>query len=231
MCNLYSIYTTQEAMRRAFEVSRDSAGNVPPLPAIFPDQMAPVVRSVDGERELIQMRWGFPPPPKVGNQPVTNVRNISSPFWRTWLKPQHRCLVPLTSFSEYKDTKPRKTPVWFALNKNRPLAAFAGIWRPWTGVRGTKAEPAEGRASALLVSHLGAERRRRADPSEGHAGDPHHPGRIRDLAHRTSGSGAQVAVAAARRQARDRGRRRKVRPAGGRAAHRRIPCLRSSSPR
>ena len=101
MCNLYSSYTTQEAMRRAFEVARDSAGNVPPLPAIFPDQMAPVVRMADGERELIRMRWGFPPPPKVGNQPVTNVRNVASPFWRAWLKPQHRCLVPLTSFSEF----------------------------------------------------------------------------------------------------------------------------------
>src|ERR671913_1507125 len=128
VCNLYSVHTTQEAMRRAFEVSLDSAGNVPPLPAIFPDQMAPVVRTRDGERELIQMRWGFPAPPKVGNHPVTNVRNVSSPFWRAWLKPQYRCLVPLTSFSEYKDTKPRKTPVWFSLNKDWPLAAFAGIW-------------------------------------------------------------------------------------------------------
>jgi hypothetical protein len=42
MCNLYSSFTTQETMRRVFEVGRDSAGNVPPLPAIFPDQMAPV---------------------------------------------------------------------------------------------------------------------------------------------------------------------------------------------
>jgi putative SOS response-associated peptidase YedK len=126
VCNLYSVHTTQEAMRRAFEIARDSAGNVPPLSAIFPDQMAPVVRMIDGERELIQMRWGFPPPPKVGTQPVTNVRNVGSPFWRAWLKPQHRCLVPLTSFSEYKDTKPRKTPVWFALSQDRPLAASRG---------------------------------------------------------------------------------------------------------
>jgi putative SOS response-associated peptidase YedK len=79
VCNLYSSYTTQEAMRRAFEVRRDSAGNVPPLSAIFPDQMAPVVRLHEGERELTRMRWGFPPPPKVGTQPVTNVRNVSSP--------------------------------------------------------------------------------------------------------------------------------------------------------
>jgi putative SOS response-associated peptidase YedK len=34
-----------------------------------------------------------------------------------WLKPAHRCLVPVTSFSEYADTKPRKTPVWFALDE------------------------------------------------------------------------------------------------------------------
>jgi putative SOS response-associated peptidase YedK len=41
----------------------------------------------DGARELVSMRWGFPPPPKVGTRPVTNVRNVKSPFWRQWLKP------------------------------------------------------------------------------------------------------------------------------------------------
>ncbi len=66
MCNLYSSYATQAGMRQAFNVTRDSAGNVPPLSAIFPDQMAPVIRNHEGERELIRMRWGFPPPPKVG---------------------------------------------------------------------------------------------------------------------------------------------------------------------
>jgi putative SOS response-associated peptidase YedK len=77
-------------MRNASAVTRDDAGNLPPLPRIFPDQMAPIVRMADGERELLQMRWGFPPPPRVGNQPVTNVRNVSSPFWSAWLKPQYR---------------------------------------------------------------------------------------------------------------------------------------------
>jgi len=28
--------------------------------------------------------------------------------------------------------------------EDRPLFAFAGLWRPWTGTRGTKADPAEG---------------------------------------------------------------------------------------
>jgi putative SOS response-associated peptidase YedK len=35
---------------------------------VFPDYPAPVVRAVDGERELIMLRWGMPPPPKFGGQ-------------------------------------------------------------------------------------------------------------------------------------------------------------------
>jgi len=41
-----------------------------------------------------------------------------------WLKRENRCIVPATSFCEYEDTKPRKTPTWFALNDDRPLFAF-----------------------------------------------------------------------------------------------------------
>jgi putative SOS response-associated peptidase YedK len=80
-----------------------------------------------------------------GGGPVhTNIRNTKSPHWRAWLKPEHRCVVPFTSFCEFADTKPRKTPTWFALNEDRPLAVFAGIWTVWHGRRGTKANPVEG---------------------------------------------------------------------------------------
>lgn len=140
MCNLYSLNRPQDEIRRWFEVSRDSAGNLPSMPGIFPDQMAPVVLAGTAGRELTMMRWGIPGPKAYGEHPVTNVRNVKSPHWRPWLKPEFRCLVPVSSFSEYADTKPRKIPVWFALDDDRPLFAFAGIWRPWTGVRGTKKE-------------------------------------------------------------------------------------------
>ena len=50
----------------------------------------------------------------------------------------------LHSFCEYADTKPRKTPTWFAGDESRPLLAFAGIWTTWRGTRGTKANPVEG---------------------------------------------------------------------------------------
>jgi putative SOS response-associated peptidase YedK len=144
MCNLYSITKGQQAIRDLFRIRRDSVGNLPVLPGIFPDYMAPVVRNHGDERELTLMRWGFPPPPNLSKVPVTNIRNTASPYWRGWLKPEFRCLIPFTSFCEYADTQPRKTPIWFALSEERPLAAFAGLWRPWTGIRGTKANPVEG---------------------------------------------------------------------------------------
>lgn len=144
MCNLYSITKNQDAIRHLFRVARDMTGNLPPLPSVFPDGLAPVVRSADGERELTMMRWGMPGPPQFGGAPVTNIRNTKSPHWRRWLKPENRCLVPVSSFCEYADTKPKKTPTWFALDDDRPLTAFAGIWTTWTGTRGTKANPIAG---------------------------------------------------------------------------------------
>jgi len=90
------------------------------------------------------MRWGMPAPPQFGGAPITNIRNTASPHWRRWLNPANRCLVPATSFSEWEDTKPKKTPVWFARDESRPLFAFAGIWTTWNGRRGTKADPVEG---------------------------------------------------------------------------------------
>jgi putative SOS response-associated peptidase YedK len=145
MCNLYSVTKGQAAIIAIARAMRDRTGNLPPMPGIFPDYMAPIVRNApDGVRELMMARWGMPGPPQFGGAPITNIRNTKSPHWRAWLKPENRCVVPFTSFCEYADTKPRKTPTWFARNDDRPLAFFAGIWTTWHGKRGTKANPVEG---------------------------------------------------------------------------------------
>jgi putative SOS response-associated peptidase YedK len=145
MCNLYSLTKGQAAIRDWFRAPHDRTGNLPLFSAIFPDQMAPIVRvGADGERELVMARWGMPAPPQFG-APITNIRNVKSPHWRGWLGKNRRCIVPATSFCEYADTKPRKTPMWFALDEERPLFAFAGLWTPWRGVRGPKSAPVEGK--------------------------------------------------------------------------------------
>ncbi|SDR04222.1 Putative SOS response-associated peptidase YedK [Rhizobiales bacterium GAS113] len=145
MCNLYSMNRSQDEIRGIVGAMRDGTGNMPPLPGIFPDYLAPIVRTgSDGTRELVKARWGMPGPPAFGGQPITNIRNVKSAHWRPWLGSANRCLVPWTSFCEYADTKPRKTPTWFSLSEERPLAFFAGLWTVWHGKRGTKANPIEG---------------------------------------------------------------------------------------
>jgi putative SOS response-associated peptidase YedK len=71
------------------------------MPGVFPDYEAPAVRAQNGQRETIKMRWGMPPPLRTGGPPVTNIRNTSSPHWRSWLQLENRCLVPVNSFAEY----------------------------------------------------------------------------------------------------------------------------------
>jgi hypothetical protein len=69
MCNLYSQTKGQEAIRKLAGVMRDSAGNLPPLPGIFPDKLAPVVRNAPDGVELAMLRWGMPSPPEPYVQP------------------------------------------------------------------------------------------------------------------------------------------------------------------
>lgn len=145
MCNLYSLTKGQDALRHLFDGPdplTDTTGNLAPLPGIYPDYKAPIIRHGDGGLELAMARWGMPTPPvyltgKRTDPGVTNVRRVDSPYWRRWLGVEHRCLVPFTSFSEI-DTRPdapRNHPVWFALDETRPLAFFAGIRTRWTSVR------------------------------------------------------------------------------------------------
>ena len=86
--------------------------------------------------------------PVTREYPVTNIRNMSSPHWRGWLKPENRCLVPFNSFAEYapepNPATKKKDVVWFALDDDRPLTAFAGIWTEFRGDRGTKSKPIPG---------------------------------------------------------------------------------------
>jgi len=160
MCNLYSMTVGQQAIRELAGAMRDTTGNLPMLPGIFPDYAAPIVRTGgDGVRELVMARWGMPSPAfalqgKKVDRGITNVRNTASPHWRRWLVPASRCLVPFTSFSEPGvDAGGKSEPVWFALDEGRPLAFFAGIWTGWTSTR----KLAEGEVTCDLFAFLTTE--------------------------------------------------------------------------
>ena len=54
MCNLYSITTNQAAIAALFRVVNRYVGNLAPMPGVFPDYPAPVVR-----KHGTKVRWGM----------------------------------------------------------------------------------------------------------------------------------------------------------------------------
>jgi putative SOS response-associated peptidase YedK len=58
MCNLYSMTKNVDAIRRLFGALNSQVGNLPSLPGIFPDYLAPIVRNAAGDREIVMARWG-----------------------------------------------------------------------------------------------------------------------------------------------------------------------------
>jgi len=58
MCNLYSIITNQAAIIALFRVINRYVGNLPPMPGVFPDYRAPVIRNTDTGTEMVTMRLG-----------------------------------------------------------------------------------------------------------------------------------------------------------------------------
>ncbi len=57
-------HTNPAAIRQIARAMRDSVGNMQPLPGVYPDYAAPIVRSAaDGVRELAAARWACRCPP------------------------------------------------------------------------------------------------------------------------------------------------------------------------
>jgi putative SOS response-associated peptidase YedK len=121
-----------ERLARDFETTA-ATDNLRPQDDIYPDQDAAIVRNKGNGLELVMARWGLPPIPGQ-TAPITNIRNLRSPWWRKTNRalmtdPTHRCLVPFTAFAE-----PVRNSTWFAC-PGMEVAYFAGVWQSWQGMR------------------------------------------------------------------------------------------------
>ena len=76
MCNLYSITTNQAAIIALFRVINRYVGNLAPMPGVFPDDPAPVVRNTSEGTEMTLMRWGILPvhDPHIADDAVPDPR-------------------------------------------------------------------------------------------------------------------------------------------------------------
>jgi putative SOS response-associated peptidase YedK len=129
------------------------------VPAFFPNQMALVARAgADGARELVMMRWGFPPPNISNSKPrnpyLTNIRNTDSRHWLPWLrKPE-----PSVPRARHQLCRARQQPGpeihldMVRPGRRPPADGLCGIWREWEDDRGTKAVPDVGRHLVFLTT-------------------------------------------------------------------------------
>jgi putative SOS response-associated peptidase YedK len=101
------------------------------------DYGAAIRRDIQGEIEMVNLRWGLRPR-DPGGKPYTLIRSEGRGF------PDHRCLIPASEFHLRRNGKRYR----FTL-RGTDLFYFAGIWRPGTGAAGDM--PAWSPAYAVLT--------------------------------------------------------------------------------
>ncbi|HVX92076.1 MAG TPA: SOS response-associated peptidase [Xanthobacteraceae bacterium] len=144
MCGRYAITTAPQAMRRLFAYANEP--DFPPRYNISPTQPIPIVRLVDGRRELALVRWGLIPSwvkdPRAFSL-LFNARGdgvLDKPAFRAAMR-RRRCLVPADGFYEWRQDGARKRPYYVRLRDGGPMA-FAGLWETWMGPNGEELESA-----------------------------------------------------------------------------------------
>ena len=96
-------------------------------PALAPGEPGAVIRTgEDNEVEMVNLRWGLPPP-QPGARPLTHLRSEGRSFGR------RRCLVPGSQFTiAAGEGKARRKWRVTAAGRDSHFY-FAGLWRPAEG--------------------------------------------------------------------------------------------------
>ena len=94
-----------------------------------PGSIQPVVYVMGGERKIGLMRWGF----KLPDRLLFNARSegiAGSHFWGAMFR-ERRCIVPASSFFEWRKTGTEPRPKYKLSVKGRGVFGMAGVWSPW----------------------------------------------------------------------------------------------------
>ena len=152
MCGrAYETYTDEELYFQYLNKRPLKLLQFTPVYNLCPTQDSPVLRLVEGERQLDPMRWQLVPnwEPTFSTKLTTiNAKSetaFDSPLFRELLSGQ-RCIVPLSGFYEWKTEGQRKRPFKIHLQSNA-IMSVAGIWETWRP--GT---PLERRSFSILTT-------------------------------------------------------------------------------
>jgi putative SOS response-associated peptidase YedK len=130
MCGRFTLRTPASVVVRQLALGTEL--QLPLRYNITPTQQVPVVRAVDGVRQLAMMKWGLIPSwaddPRIGYS-LINARSetaATKPSFRTSMK-SRRCPIPADGFYEWRKDGKKKQPIYFRRQDDQPFA-FASLW-------------------------------------------------------------------------------------------------------
>lgn len=136
MCGRFAVTLPPDAMAQLF--TAQPANDLPDVPNynICPTNSVHVVHSLEGQRRLVAMRWGFIPSwykaPNAGPL-LINARSetlAEKPAFREACRAR-RCLIPANGFYEWtKDPDENRLP-WYIHSAGDTPLVFAGVWQDW----------------------------------------------------------------------------------------------------
>ena len=145
MCGrAYALFTEADLAGRYLRGRPATLGELTPTYNLAPTQRTPIVREVNGARELARLRWGLVPSwakeLKIGASMI-NARAetiAEKPSFRVAFR-QRRGIVPLSGFIEWQREGTRKRP--FAIYRaDRAILSVAGIWDRWVDPAGVEVQ-------------------------------------------------------------------------------------------
>jgi putative SOS response-associated peptidase YedK len=105
---------------------------------VCPTDPVDTVVEHEGQRDLVQMRWGLVPywwskPLKELRAATFNARVETvetKPFFRESFK-RKRCLMPISGYYEWQNTPHGKQPWYFTARDGSPILTVAALWDEW----------------------------------------------------------------------------------------------------
>ena len=127
MCGRYAFYIEKNSLALRYNIELKDNLNFSPRQEIYPGENSPVIVNKSNDRQLKLFNWGFTP--SYAKYKIINARaetiNEKSTFKDAFYN--KRCIIPATSFYEWKNKGKRKVKHQISI-KDQNIFSMAGIY-------------------------------------------------------------------------------------------------------
>jgi putative SOS response-associated peptidase YedK len=139
MCGRYTVFTEDEIIEMReiiYQIGQKFGPEAVKTGEIFPADVAPIVRVVDGRVEIGRGTWGFPK--RDGKGVIINARSDTAFEKPMFAKPlrRSRCVIPSTGYYEWTHEGKKAVDKYLFRQPETPMLYFAGMVDSFMGADG-----------------------------------------------------------------------------------------------